>query len=610
MIRLIVVVFSLFVFCGCTLPVSKYVRVSPVDTTAKLKPRSVLVEKDQKHYDRLYHNHIVVKFADPVPVHLIGGIQGRIAMERRLVAYQAYQTDRDIKKMSELGIDEEIISKEIALLNQILKNPNVVRFTPLFSRYGSDLVRERKEAEELSGEEMADLNNYYHVTAKDVSTADSIMDMFRSLKIVETSYFPPIPQNADITPPTPSYQGSQTYLNPAPNGIDAQAAWNTQGGSGSGIRIVDIEVGWALNHEDLPRPFFIDGNWTDDDDGVNHGTAVLGELVARNDGQGITGIAYQSRYGVVSVVRLSLPEFEPEPHYACVADSINIAASQLGAGDIILIEQHAPWAFPPGNTAFACQCNCEQFQYLPVEYWQAEYDAIRNATSRGVIVVEAAGNGSQDLDNSMFNNRFNRSVRDSGAIMVGAGRVRKTVVNNNDVLTAVLDAACFTNYGGRVDVQAWGENVWTLGYGEIKIDGDDKRQWYTRSFGGTSSASPIVAGAIACIQGARVASGNTPLAFLDMRNLLVSTGTPQTGSKHIGPQPNLAAALSSLQSNPIPSYGRCSVPSEQSQECGGAACRIKTKRFCWDECLFGIPGLLCEQECLLQYLDEYECANR
>ena len=44
---------------------------------------------------------------------------------------------------------------------------------------------------------------------------------------------------------------SQSYLDPAPVGIDALAAWKVKGGDGENIQIIDIEQGWNLGHEDL-----------------------------------------------------------------------------------------------------------------------------------------------------------------------------------------------------------------------------------------------------------------------------------------------------------------------------------------------------------------------
>ncbi|HSH00798.1 MAG TPA: PKD domain-containing protein, partial [candidate division Zixibacteria bacterium] len=69
--------------------------------------------------------------------------------------------------------------------------------------------------------------------------------------------------------------------------------------------------------------------------------------------------------------------------------------------------------------------------------------------------------------------------------------------------------------------------------------------WYTSTFSGTSSASPIVTGAVAALQGAHKANFGFPLDADAIRTLLNATGTPQTGatSEHIGPRPNLQAAF-------------------------------------------------------------------
>ena len=44
---------------------------------------------------------------------------------------------------------------------------------------------------------------------------------------------------------------NQGYLNPAPEGIDVEFAWTVAGGAGAGQRVVDLEGGWTLDHEDL-----------------------------------------------------------------------------------------------------------------------------------------------------------------------------------------------------------------------------------------------------------------------------------------------------------------------------------------------------------------------
>lgn len=604
-----------FLFNGCS-EITKTPRGIKIDI---VKPNKI----DNKIFDEfmpgLYHNIIVLKFINFVPIRILGPIgiphhlhpDAAIIKMKKFVYFPSERTKNDIKRMVKLKINETLIRDELHSINNILAEEDGIEFSSYFSRSGQALKNERLTVERLSKIEAADLNNYYNILVEDTSVADAILHSLNKFKIVEVAYFPPIPVGADIPPTTPDFSGNQEYLDPAPNGIDAQAAWSLPGGNGSNVNIIDIEGDWVLDHEDMVQPFFVDNRPLlisaansimpqESLRGRNHGTAVIGILRARDDGHGITGIANGSDYGVVSVIRESLPEIDPSLFYRMTADAVNVAAANLNAGDVILIEQHAP--FMPANTAFVCSCNCDQLGYVAVENWQAEYDAIFSATARGIIVVEAAGNGGMDLDNSIYNGRFNPSTRDSGAIIVGAAEVNSSLITNHN-------AACFSNHGSRVDVHAWGENIWSLGYGDgAQNNGSDERQWYTNSFGGTSGASAIVAGAVAAIQGARIGSDNTPLGFIDMRQLLINTGTPQSGTNHIGPQPDLSSALNDLINHPIANYGTCSLPAEHSQECGGAACVRKTELVCWDECWFF--GLFCEQECLLSLTNEYECVNQ
>jgi len=95
----------------------------------------------------------------------------------------------------------------------------------------------------------------------------------------------------------------------------------------------------------------------------------------------------------------------------------------------------------------------------------------------------------------------------------------------------------------------------TTGYGTAAPNGyrdpddpNDPDTWYRFTFGGTSSASPIVAGAVASLQGIALEQFKTPILPFQMRKLLVDTGSPQLGNvaEHIGPRPDLRAAIAEI----------------------------------------------------------------
>ena len=103
-----------------------------------------------------------------------------------------------------------------------------------------------------------------------------------------------------------------------------------------------------------------------------------------------------------------------------------------------------------------------------------------------------------------------------------------------------------SNFGWRVDAQGWGREITTCGYGDLQ-GGPNPDVWYTDTFNGTSSATPIVAGAVACIQGARKAMvPRPPLNADQIRTILRTTGSPQPVSvpiQRIGNRPDLRQAI-------------------------------------------------------------------
>lgn len=482
------------------------------DSHARLAPRRPPDKGGPKLPAQTVIESVVVKFHEGTHVRLRG--QKLVALTR---------DGRENERLAGLGIAPEQIERDARAVQALLAASVHARgLERLFSADEDVLAARRANGEAHSSRELADLDLYYRAAVIPKATqadVDALVDALNALPSVETAYAQPLPQPAvDIPPTTPNFEANQGYLDIAPNGIDARYAWLFLGGRGAGVSIVDVEGGWRTTHEDFPALFHQGGTQINTPVWVNHGTAVLGVIAAPSNGYGVTGIANQATIGYESIGSQS------------VANAITNAAIAAGLSGIVVIELHLPG---PATPLSPCNCSGGQCDYVPEEYYQAEFDAISAATAGGTIVVEAGGNGATNLDDAVYQNRFNRQVRDSGAILVGAGE------------PATRAATCFSNYGSRVDVHGWGWNVATLGYGDLFNGGGDENQFYTATFSGTSSATPIVTGAAASIIGVSLAYGQgygyrSPR---EIRQILADTGTPQTGSLWIGPRPNLAQAV-------------------------------------------------------------------
>ncbi len=394
----------------------------------------------------------------------------------------------------------------------------------------NQVIQNRGNGADLS--DLPDLNLYYSIQLDETVSFEKAMQLIETLagmKAIETVFANPVPAPATLPAAkiTPVLTDEQVYLNDAPLGIGARPnSWGQPGGKGAGIQIIDIEGGWIMDHEDLglnPADL-INGVNSTDSTWYNHGSAVLGELRGIENGIGITGIVPQADVRVSSVFGEN----------NSIANAINVAISQSNAGDVILIELHI---LGP-DSGETCICNCSQFELIPVEYYPDVFDVIQLATLNGITIVEAAGNGSMNLDNSIYKRAFDPTYRDSGAIIVGAS-----------TSSAPHQPMCWTNYGSRVDAYAWGENVVTAGYGDRFLDVDTsgnpiRSRTYTATFSGTSSATPIVAGSAAALQSMTLAQSASPLNPLVIRRKLRQTGTPQNPvPKHIGNLPDISAAF-------------------------------------------------------------------
>jgi Subtilase family len=369
-----------------------------------------------------------------------------------------------------------------------------------------------------------------------------VADRIRTWASVRTAYV-----QAGAAPPPSSVMAHndplsalQLHLDPAPIGIDARWVWHTTPANGAGVGFVDLEQGWVLNHEDLAAAGVAAPLHGQDLVFRDHGANVLGVVRATDNNVGVVGIAPQCGVQVVSPWTC---QFTPcidhssaglEYHDHNVAQAIHAAIPAMRAGDVLLLETQ--YGTPDGFGGALPP-------YLPAEVDDVVYDAIRAAVTKGIVVVEAAANGTQDLDLytkgglNILNQTAGKDVfRDSGAILVAAAITVKPP-------TEIRAPHTTTNFGRRVDCFAWGQGVPTSG----QESGSSSLNFYANNFGETSAAAAIVAGAAVLLQSWRIGTGPAPYTPDRLRELFRDTTLNTLSKAHptdrIGVMPNLRAII-------------------------------------------------------------------
>jgi hypothetical protein len=427
--------------------------------------------------------------------------------------------------------------KSAATLDDAAAALELLGLRAVIARYGlsewrraveSDLLDRLEDANNQSTvREIKLLRTFWQadISKLELLDVESAIRDFNELPEVERAYVPlrleePCVSH-QINPADDPYNFLQGYLDPAPLGIDARASWGVTDGQGAGVGLVDLERGWNIDHEDLCASLVLPV-YGQRQPGNDHGTSVLGEIVAEDNTVGVVGaapcigyVALTSRYHAVSG--------QSDPH---IANALSAALFFMDPGDVLLLEV---------QTATG----------LPAETDRLNFIAIQLAVASRIVVVAPAGNGNHDLDvfqhqGDAILNRSDSSFQDSGAIMVGAS---DPAYSHNKA-----GASC---YGSRVDCFGWGNYVTTSSASRVAdvLDnggGDDNRS-YRGMFSGTSSAAAIVAGAAVLVQGLWKGRHGAALTSIEMRTILSDplTGTAQGPDVpgHIGVMPNLQAII-------------------------------------------------------------------
>lgn len=403
-----------------------------------------------------------------------------------------------------------------------------ISFTPVFSERTREQLPQlqRLASRRDPSYEPEPLTTFFYAEAEGAGDLMELVELLAASAAVRSA-------EVEIPGPDPVVNATddpraaaQTYLDPAPGGLDARYAWTVPGGAGGGQTVVDIEQGWTLDHEDLVDHNITQLNGTIVNSSRRHGTSVLGELCAVDNTVGCVGIAPEVATVFVASRNPSL------------SDSIIDVLPSLEFGDVMLLETQDGVA------------GSNPVMYGPSEIVTATWEAVRLATALGVIVVAAGGNGTNNgsapavnldtLTDSAgnlvhFRDPSNPDFRDSGAIIVAAA-----------TSAAPHTRLDYSTFGARIDCYGWGEDIETC-----SSDSSGATDLYRSNFAGTSGASPMVAGAALCIQGAyEAASGGRRLSPRQMRAVLsdLTTNTPPAASEPtpIGVMPNLRAVIDDL----------------------------------------------------------------
>jgi hypothetical protein len=255
--------------------------------------------------------------------------------------------------------------------------------------------------------------------------------------------------------------------------------------TGAGVVIADVDWGCRTSHQDfggkIGRIYNAFDGTSDVTHGgsVFHGTGVLGLTGAGVNGKGMAGVAFDATLW---------------PVQADSGTSASLGGNAWARG--------IDWVrtADSGGRRKVCILEVQTGAFGNYEQVTSVNAAIQNAIAAGVVVCVAAGNGDKDagLDDS------GNPIPETGSILVGATAYDATQNKR----------AWFSNWGPRIVVSAPGDSAH-----DLTCDSTSDTA-YRNGFGGTSGATPKVAGVAAL-----VLSANSDLTHAEVRSVLHNTGS-------------------------------------------------------------------------------------
>jgi len=265
---------------------------------------------------------------------------------------------------------------------------------------------------------------------------------------------------------------------------DADSAWTLA--CGAGVVVADVDWGFRTTHEELSSRFDLNHAYNSYDGSSNvsvggdifHGTGVTGLAGAADNKLGMIGFAFGC---TLWPVQANTGTGAPLGGNSWAGGIDWVRSQSTSARKVIILEVQAG-SF--GNYEMTPSVNA----------------AIVTAIADGVVVCVAAGNGDRDA-----------GVDDSGNPIPFTGSI---VVGATEYDPSTNPRAWFSNWGARVDVAAPGDSSHDL---TCSSSADDE---YTNFFGGTSGATPKVAGTVAMML-----QCNPNLTPEEVRNIIRSTAS-------------------------------------------------------------------------------------
>jgi subtilisin len=266
-----------------------------------------------------------------------------------------------------------------------------------------------------------------------------------------------IPPDSSPAPPPPPSPTPSTQVTPwGIKAVNAAQAWSTT--QGAGIKVAVIDTGIQSNHPDLAANIkggvhfyqsgstvYSNSNWEDDN---GHGTHVAGTIGALNNTLGVVGVAPAVELYAVKVLDAS------------------------GSGTLSAVAAGIRWAADHGMNVASMSLGSSGGS-------QALSDAVKYATSKGVVLVAASGNRG---DGSASTTEVSYPAAYPSVIAVGA-------------VDSTVSVASFSSSASYVALCAPG----------VSVNSTYTSSIYKR-LSGTSMATPHVSGTAALVMATTVSA--------------------------------------------------------------------------------------------------------